>query len=236
MTLGNKEILSINIKYYLSKNGLNPSDLADKLGLRRTTVYDWVNGKTYPRIDKLEMLARFFNINKSDLVEQHNPDGTTVLDDIYKTSKQLIKERQQNVYKYANTQLEEQNNTFNLVNNNITQIKLYGAVSAGTGEYMIDNKPELIDYTGKVPTHDFAVQVNGNSMTPLFDDKQIIFVNKTNEARSGQIVIADYDGQAYVKKFMHDDISCRLVSLNKNYQDLPIDDSHELSIFGVVIL
>ena len=34
-----------------------------------TTFTDWVNGKTYPRIDKIEMLANYFGIKKSDLIE-----------------------------------------------------------------------------------------------------------------------------------------------------------------------
>ncbi|MCK8628218.1 S24 family peptidase, partial [Fructobacillus cardui] len=65
---------------------------------------------------------------------------------------------------------------------------------------------------------------------------QIIFVKKAQEARSGQIVIADYDGQAYVKKFVHDNNGCRLVSLNKKYHDLPINEEHEMSLFGIVVL
>ncbi|WP_148666541.1 S24 family peptidase, partial [Fructobacillus tropaeoli] len=57
-----------------------------------------------------------------------------------------------------------------------------------------------------------------------------------HEARSGQIVIADYDGQAYVKKFVADDNGCHLVSLNKKYNDMPVNEQHEFSIFGIVIL
>ena len=34
-----------------------------------STFSDWVNAKTYPRIDKIEMLANYFGINKSDLIE-----------------------------------------------------------------------------------------------------------------------------------------------------------------------
>ena len=39
---------------------------------------DWVNGKKFPRIDKIELLAQYFGIQKSDLIEAHEPDETDV--------------------------------------------------------------------------------------------------------------------------------------------------------------
>ncbi|MBZ1510497.1 S24 family peptidase [Leuconostoc mesenteroides] len=142
--------------------------------------------------------------------------------------------RQKIVYETAEQQYNEQNNVIELPTNN--EVEIHGAVSAGTGEYLLDGKTELVPYDGEVPPHDFALVVNGDSMLPLFEDKQIIFVNKTKDVRSGQIVIADYDQQAYVKKLVKDENGCRLVSLNKQYKDLPINEEHETSIFGVVVL
>ncbi|CAK1243620.1 Phage repressor protein C [Fructobacillus cardui] len=166
--------------------------------------------------------------------EQLYDFNSSIITNINKAVIQLNDERKNNVYHYANDQLEEQNKVVQMPTTNTVEV--YGAVSAGTGEYMVDNQPEEVDYSGTVPEHDFAVTVNGDSMTPLFDDKQIIFVKKAHEARSGQIVIADYDGQAYVKKFVHDNNGCRLVSLNKKYHDLPINEEHEMSLFGIVVL
>ncbi|CAK1232959.1 Phage repressor protein C [Fructobacillus cardui] len=166
--------------------------------------------------------------------EQLYDFNSSIITNINKAVIQLNDERKNNVYHYANDQLEEQNKVVQMPTTNTVEV--YGAVSAGTGEYMVDNQPEEVDYSGTVPEHDFAVTVNGDSMTPLFDDKQIIFVKKAQEARSGQIVIADYDGQAYVKKFVHDNNGCRLVSLNKKYHDLPINEEHEMSLFGIVVL
>ncbi|MDI6650913.1 S24 family peptidase, partial [Leuconostoc suionicum] len=120
-----------------------------------------------------------------------------------------------------------------LLNNKIVVL---GAVSAGTGEYFDDGYKETVTYNEEIPGHDFAVVVNGDSMEPTFENKQIIFVKETKEVRNGQFVIADYDHQAYVKKFMRDENGCRLVSLNKKYKGLPINDEHKMSIFGVVVL
>ena len=47
--------------------------MCDALGVKYTTFTDWVNANSYPRIDKIEMMANFFGIEKSDLVEDRSP-------------------------------------------------------------------------------------------------------------------------------------------------------------------
>ena len=67
--LGNKEILIANLRKYLSLSGKNQSEVARAVGVSRGTFCDWINGRAYPRMDKLQKLADYFGINKSDLVE-----------------------------------------------------------------------------------------------------------------------------------------------------------------------
>lgn len=87
-TLENKEILSRNLKYYMNKHGISRNDLCDQLDLKYMTVSDWINGKTYPRIDKIELLANFFGINKSDLIEDKIEENTPILT---QSEQQLLK-------------------------------------------------------------------------------------------------------------------------------------------------
>ena len=68
--LGNKEIFSKNLKYYMELTGKTRNIICDDLGFKYTTFTDWVNGNKYPRIDKIEMLANYFGIKKSDLIEE----------------------------------------------------------------------------------------------------------------------------------------------------------------------
>lgn len=67
--LGNKEIFAKNLKYYMTINKKDRNDIARDLNLPYTTVTSWYNGEFYPRIDKIELLANYFCIKKSDLVE-----------------------------------------------------------------------------------------------------------------------------------------------------------------------
>ena len=71
--IGNKTIFSNNLRYYMSKNNLNRNDVCNYLGFKYTTFSDWYNGIKYPRIDSIEILADYFGINKSDLIEEHKP-------------------------------------------------------------------------------------------------------------------------------------------------------------------
>lgn len=73
--IGNKEIFSRNLRYYMEKSNKSRKDLCDDLGFVYTTFCDWYNGLKYPRIDKIEMLANYFNIQKSDLIEEKSVDS-----------------------------------------------------------------------------------------------------------------------------------------------------------------
>jgi transcriptional regulator with XRE-family HTH domain len=55
-------------------NGKSRNDIAQALNISYFTVSDWVNGKKYPRMDKVEMLASYFGILKSDLIEVKNEE------------------------------------------------------------------------------------------------------------------------------------------------------------------
>lgn len=68
--MDNKNVFAQNLKNYMEKNNKSRRDISDALGISYYTVSDWVNGKKYPRMDKVETLANYFGILKSDLIEE----------------------------------------------------------------------------------------------------------------------------------------------------------------------
>lgn len=68
--LGNKKIMGKNIQYYMDKYDKTRNDLCNDLNIKYTTLTDWLKGNSYPRIDKIELMANYFGIEKSDLVEE----------------------------------------------------------------------------------------------------------------------------------------------------------------------
>ena len=68
--IGNKETMSKNLRYYIERSGKDRRELADTWGFPYSTVTEWINGKKYPRIDRIEIMADYFGILKSDLIEE----------------------------------------------------------------------------------------------------------------------------------------------------------------------
>lgn len=71
--LGNKEIMAKNIKRLMEERGVDRNQICTDLKFKYTTFTDWVNANTYPRIDKIELMANYFHVSKADLVEEYNP-------------------------------------------------------------------------------------------------------------------------------------------------------------------
>lgn len=68
----NKEIFSNNLKIFMEQKNKSRKEICDDLDIKYTTFVDWEKGNTYPRIDKIELLAKYFGIQKSDLIEEKN--------------------------------------------------------------------------------------------------------------------------------------------------------------------
>ena len=55
-------------------NGKTRKDVSEAIGVSYYTFTDWVKGKKYPRMDKVEKLASYFGILKSDLIEEKSEE------------------------------------------------------------------------------------------------------------------------------------------------------------------
>jgi transcriptional regulator with XRE-family HTH domain len=75
----NREVMARNIKNNMEKMGVNATEICRALGIKQNTFSDWLHAKTYPRIDKIEMMARYFGISKADLVEDQSSIKEIVL-------------------------------------------------------------------------------------------------------------------------------------------------------------
>ena len=215
----------------LEKN-MTLEQVGNLIGVGKSTVRKWENGmiENMGR-DKIILLSRALNISPLDILEMNTDDGKEDIKDIYL---RLNKENQAIVYDFAKTRLQEQNQ--NTVSDNVvpfpTTLNIDAVVSAGTGEWQDDNFKEEIEYDGQIPPHDYVVRVNGDSMLPLFEDNQILFVRKTSDVRDGQIIVCMLNNETYVKKIM----GHRLVSLNKKYDDIQINEYDDFKVVGVVVL
>ena len=59
-------VFSKALRYYLNLYGKTQQDLIKDLNISSSTLSQWVNGKMFPRMDKVEMLAQYFHISTTD--------------------------------------------------------------------------------------------------------------------------------------------------------------------------
>lgn len=70
MAIWSKEVFAKNLRHYMESRGKTQKELAEIVGVSAPTMNDWLKAKKYPRIDKIEILANYFGILKSDLIEE----------------------------------------------------------------------------------------------------------------------------------------------------------------------
>lgn len=238
-------MFSDNLKYLREKNNMDQIELATKLGRKSTSsISEWEKGKYQPKAGVLSDIAHIFNVNLDDLMNKdlRNENKTSSSNpDILSIFNQLNLKRRRTVLKFAVKQLDEQRqenkNVITFPNkHNTTTIEVDGVLSAGVGEFLDDStKPFTVTVHKPVPSdYDYAFQINGHSMEPVYQDKQVVFVKKEDDYRDGQIIAAVMDGCAYLKKLSVVDGEATLVSLNPQYPNIKVNKETGVKILGVV--
>lgn len=235
--IGNK------LRYYRKENKMTQDELAKKLGLGKGTISNYESGYRTPQEHRLFELAEVLNISINDLFPP-TTETKDIVGKITEISAKLESSRQQKVYNFAEHQLEEQNKVIHIHKDNSDYVTetLRGYLSAGTGELQLEEVLEEVEIPVEIipeQHYDMLLQINGDSMLPMFQDGERIFVRKiedTSELRSGQIGVFIIDGESYLKKAYKEDDQLRLVSLNDKYDDLIFNEVNDIEVIGTVVM
>lgn len=68
--LGNKRIMSGNLKRLMAEKNVSAKEMSRVLDFPYTTLLSWLKADNYPRIDKIEAMADYFGVMKSELIEE----------------------------------------------------------------------------------------------------------------------------------------------------------------------
>ncbi|WP_125545583.1 LexA family protein [Levilactobacillus lindianensis] len=71
--MNNKEVVAQNLDNLMHRHSVTRSKLADDLGIKYSTLSDWLNGRTYPRVGAITQLATYFNVSPSAIVDSTEP-------------------------------------------------------------------------------------------------------------------------------------------------------------------
>ena len=250
MTVENKEIFANNLSFYMKQKGVDRNTLCADLDLKYTTVRDWLKGITYPRIGKIELLANYFNINKSDLIENKisTAQSDSLLEKITNTARKLNTDNKKIVLRTSEELWESQNEEETKVNEvseviSLYQVEVVSETAAASGfNYGFgydDTDREIIEVDEQPPHHDIATKVSGDSMQPDYQDGDILYlVDKGLTTYNGDLAVIAYGDRSYFKKIYTENGRLRLVSLNDKYEDItldfpPAEDTH-IKIYAVI--
>lgn len=244
------------IFYLLDKNNLTASDLGSYIGVKSSSINGWKNG-SYPSSKYIQKIADFFNVSVSYLISGENELKLGKTKNDNDILSMLSKESLEKVLSYAeflqykeetdfNSELtkekkEEGNVTYienTLDNEEKVYIPMLGYIAAGQpidlpDDYTFDDVVAM-PCTKEAEQADFALQVKGDSMSPLIEDGETILVKRQNTAIDGQIVVASINNATTLKKLYQFPDRIELRAINRKYDPIIIDNEYsDFRILGV---
>lgn len=237
----NEEIISL-IQEEAKKKGMSMSELARRVGIAKSTMSRYFNKTREFPLNKADDFARIFNITPEFLlgIQKENKEKPEILT-IYN---QLEEPRQEKVLDFANAQLDEQESSkvasiFEKVSNEDYIIDyVEGLVAAGHGTFQEDNlHMEVRLRANDVPDeYNTIAKVAGDSMEPLIEDNDLLFIKVTSQVDVNDIGIFQINGKNFVKKLKRDyDGSWYLQSLNSGYEEIHLSEDDDIRTIGEVI-
>lgn len=83
--MNSRDIFINNLKAIMKERKVSRRQLAEGLNIPYTTLTDWCTGRIFPRVEKINLIADYFNIKKSDLIEEiTDEDDDALYDDVVK--------------------------------------------------------------------------------------------------------------------------------------------------------
>ena len=254
---------SARLRQLMSETGLRQVDILDKskpfqkqLGVKmgRSALSQYVTGKSKPDDKKLYLLSKTLGVSEAwlmgyDVEKKRVPDNernstSNEKPEILTIYNQLEEPRQEKVLDFANAQLDEQESSkvasiFEKVSNEDYIIDyVEGLVAAGHGTFQEDNLHMEVRLRAEdVPEeYDTIAKVAGDSMEPLIEDNDLLFIRVASQIDVNSIGIFQVNGKNFVKKLKRDyDGSWYLQSLNSGYEEIYLTENDDIRTIGEVV-
>ena len=212
--IGNKDVFARNLTYYVEQSGKTRGEICKELGIAYSTFSEWINARKYPRIDKIEQLASYFGILKSQLIE--NTQATA-------------------------TECSPQMETAPFYPDQMTPIPVIGKVAAGytcLAEQYIEGYA-LADPESMTDGYEyFWLRVTGDSMEPDIQEGDLVLVRVQETVESGDcavVLVDEEDGLVKNIEIGRDHVT--LYSKNPSYPPRVFvrEDANRVRIVGKVV-
>lgn len=222
------------LKNLRKAKGATQADVAEALGIKESAYSNYEKDLREPNAVVLKAMSKYFGVTIDYLLDCHTGFVASRSEQEHiKKYRTLDPYGQKAVTSVLDIEFERctyipEPNREELIEVSIN----YAPVSAGFGDELEDYEQwekASVPLTPESRKADFILVVDGDSMEPKFHNGDYILVRKQPAVDIGQIGIFGVDGKGYIKKYGGD----KLISLNKKYPDIPLDE--ESRCFGLVL-
>lgn len=245
--------------------GFNQKQLAELLDITPTRLNYWEKDKRQPDVKMIKSLSTALNVSADFLIDNPNATNNTaspLSDEALKLARQydsltdhgrgavnaILQYESESITEKETAPKSETSAVSPVLKmpkakrrrDGFVEIKVYDQpAAAGLGNYLDEPDHHIEQYPiNIIPSRaDFGILISGDSMEPEIHDGGTAFVQSCVSIDSGQIGIFVLNGQAYCKRLFvdHENRQIRLVSANKNYEDIVVHDHDSFRTVGLVL-
>ena len=189
-SLGNKDIMSKNLKRFMNQKGVNRKELSQAIGIPYSTLSEWVSGNAYPRIDNIEKMANFFGVEKADLVEEPS----------WRLERNFVGD----LFPIPRAK----------------KVPMLGSVACGIPIYMEEEHGEYFPVSPDLQVDFCLRAQGDSMNGATIKDGDIVFIQSTPKVENGQIAAVAINDEATLKYFYQYGDTVVLRPANSNYKEL----------------
>lgn len=224
--------LTKNLNQLLKLKGIKAIDLAEKVGVSKSAVSHWLAGDNSPNIEVLAKICQEYDVKLSELlnekIEVTYADKTMLkkYHSLDEHGKKMVDSVLELEYDRCSAPQADEQNIIHLP-------KSILKASAGSGNWLDEQQLESVSVldTPKAKKANLIIEVDGDSMLPMYENGDNVLVNTKAEVGEGDIGIFIVDGNGYIKKRGTD----RLISVNPEYDDIFPTEYSDFRCVGKVL-
>ena len=231
----NSEIVDIIIDL-CNQKGWSLSEFARKLDLPKSSISRYFNKSRQLPLNKINLFSDVLGVSSEYLLGiQTSKSEKQTQNDLLKVYNRLNEDRQNNVYRFAINQLNEQRGKSN---DKVAYIVRGRQSAAGSMIHVDDVDAEM----GVLPSSivpngaNELVRITGDSMEPVIKKGSEVYLRYQPTVEDGEVAIVRVEDEGVTCKYLYrDGKNVILKSENPKYEDL-IVDAEKVSVIGKVLL
>ena len=197
-------------------------ELAEKINVAHNSVSDWEHDKSKPDADTIELLCGVLEMAPNYLLATSENEFTPAEKLLIRQYRMLSSYAKENIQIAIDRELNRPNafTSIEEETDKILHIPYFGKIAAaGTPissfSMMVDGTIPVTESAESLDA-DYAIGVSGDSMTPMFDDGDIVLVKKCYSIGIGQIGIFQKGNEIFIKETSDNGLK----SINPEYPDM----------------